>query len=102
MNPGTLIRDLAGAINAQERFARNGCGVLYVHRGGVYRPDGELPIRQRVKHLLLDYDCSEMWSRRPGRLPRARRACAGRVPHPLPGGRDSTGLGSTPTMAAKP
>ena len=63
-NPRTLVRDLAGAIIANEHFARNGSGVLYVYRGGVYRPDGEMLIRQRVKHLLLDDDCSEMWSRR--------------------------------------
>jgi putative DNA primase/helicase len=64
INPRTLIRDLAGGIVAKEHFARNGSGVLYAYRGGVYRPDGELLIRQRVKHLLLDYDCSEMWSKR--------------------------------------
>ena len=64
INPRTLIRDLAGGIIAKEHFARNGSGVLYVYRGGVYRPDGEMLIRQRVKHLLLDYDCSEMWSKR--------------------------------------
>jgi P4 family phage/plasmid primase-like protien len=63
-NPRTLIRDLAGAIIAKERFARNGGGVLYVYRDGVYRSDGEMLIRRRVKHLLLDYDCTEMWSRR--------------------------------------
>jgi phage/plasmid-associated DNA primase len=64
VNPRTLIRDLAGGIVAKERFARNGSGVLYAYRDGVYRPDGEMLIRQRVKHLLLDYDCSEMWSKR--------------------------------------
>ena len=64
VNPRTLIRDLAGAVIAKERFARNGSGVLYVYRDGVYKPDGEMLIRKRVKHLLLDYDCSEMWSRR--------------------------------------
>ena len=64
VNPRTLIRDLAGAIISKERFARNGSGVLYVYRDGVYRPDGELLIRRRVKHLLLHYDCTEMWSRR--------------------------------------
>ncbi len=64
VNPRTLIRDLAGAIISKERFARNGSGVLYAYRDGVYRPDGELLIRRRVKHLLLDYDCTEMWSRR--------------------------------------
>ncbi|MBZ5608710.1 MAG: hypothetical protein LAP38_10655 [Acidobacteriia bacterium] len=35
-------------------------GVLCVYRDGFYRPDGEMLIPQRVKHLLLDYDCSEM------------------------------------------
>ncbi len=64
MNPRTLIRDLAGAITSKERFARNGSGVLYGYRDGVYRPDREMLIRRRVKHLLLHYDCTEMWSRR--------------------------------------
>ena len=63
MNPRTLVRDLAGAITAKEHLARDSGGTLYVYRGGVYRPDGEMLIRQRVKHLLLDQDCSEMWSR---------------------------------------
>jgi putative DNA primase/helicase len=62
-NPRTLVRDLAGAITAKEHFARNSSGVLYAYRGGVYRPDGELLIRQRVKHQLLDCDGSELWSR---------------------------------------
>jgi P4 family phage/plasmid primase-like protien len=64
VNPRTLIRDLAGAIISKERFARNGSSVLYAYRDGVYRPDGEMLIRRRVKHLLLDNDCTEMWSRR--------------------------------------
>jgi putative DNA primase/helicase len=64
VNPRTLIRDLAGAIISKDRFDRNGSGSLYVYRDGVYRPDGDMLIRRRVKHLLLDYDCTEMWSRR--------------------------------------
>jgi P4 family phage/plasmid primase-like protien len=63
MNPRTLVRDLAGAITAKEHFARDGGRTLYVYRGGIYKPEGEMLIRQRVKHLLLDQDCSEMWSR---------------------------------------
>jgi len=63
MNPRTLVRDLAGAITAKDHFARDGGGTLYVYRGGVYKPDGDLLVRQRVKHLLLDQDCSDMWSR---------------------------------------
>jgi hypothetical protein len=59
MNPRTLVHDLANAILAKEHFARNGRGVLYAYRGSVYPPDGEMLIRQRVKHLLLDYDYSE-------------------------------------------
>jgi hypothetical protein len=50
MSPRTLVRDLAEAIVANEHFARSGSGVLYAYRGGVYRPDGEMLIRQRVKH----------------------------------------------------
>jgi P4 family phage/plasmid primase-like protien len=62
-NPRTLIRDLAGAITAKDYFARNGSGLLYVYRDGVYQPSGEMWIRQQVKHLLLEHDCPEMWSR---------------------------------------
>jgi putative DNA primase/helicase len=63
MNPRTLVRDLAGAITAKDYFARDRAGLLFAYRAGVYLPDGEMLIRQRVKHLLLEYDCSEMWSR---------------------------------------
>jgi len=63
MNPRTLVRDLAGRITTKDHFARDGGGAIYVYRSGVYKPDGELLVRQRVKHLLLDEDCSEMWSR---------------------------------------
>jgi phage/plasmid-associated DNA primase len=45
-------------------MVNTGSGVLYAYRDGVYRPYGEMLIRRRVKHLLLDYDCTEMWSRR--------------------------------------
>src|SRR6202035_1387644 len=62
-NPRTLVRDLAAAITSKDHFARDGSGVLYVYRDGVYRPTGEMRIRQQVKHLLLDHDCTEMWSR---------------------------------------
>jgi putative DNA primase/helicase len=62
-NPRTLVRDLAAAIIGKDHFARDGSGVLYVYRDGVYRPTGEMRIRQQVKHLLLDHDCTELWSR---------------------------------------
>jgi putative DNA primase/helicase len=63
LKPRTLVRDVAGAITERDRFARNRSNLLYVYREGVYRPDGELFVRQRVKHVLLDNECSEMWSR---------------------------------------
>src|SRR5215469_1152075 len=63
INPRTLVRDLAGAITAKDYFARDRSGQLYVYRDGVYRPEGELLVRQRAKHILVDQDCSEMWSR---------------------------------------
>src|SRR5215472_1269543 len=63
MNPRTLVRDLAGAITAKDYFARDALKQLYVYREGVYQPDGEFRVRQRVKHILVDQDCSEMWSR---------------------------------------
>jgi len=63
MKPRTLVRDVAAAITAKDRFARNGNGILYAYRNGVYKPDGEFLVRQRVKHVLLDCDCPELWSR---------------------------------------
>ena len=62
-NPRTLVRDLAAAITVKDYFARNGSGLVYVYRDGVYQPPGEIWIRRQVKHLLLDHDCPEMWSR---------------------------------------
>jgi len=62
-NPRTLVRDLAAAITGKDHFARIGSGLLYVYRDGVYQPTGEMWIRRQVKHLLLDHDCPEMWSR---------------------------------------
>jgi putative DNA primase/helicase len=62
-NPRTLVRDLAAAITGKDHFARIGSGLLYVYRDGVYQPTGEVWIRRQVKHLLLDHDCPEMWSR---------------------------------------
>jgi putative DNA primase/helicase len=63
LKPRTLVRDLAGDITQKDRFARNRGNLLYVYRDGVYKPEGELFVRQRVKHVLLENDCSEMWSR---------------------------------------
>jgi putative DNA primase/helicase len=62
-NPRTLVRDLAAAITQNDYFARNGSGLIHVYRDGVYRPTGEMRIRQQVKHFLLDHDCPELWSR---------------------------------------
>src|SRR6478672_3756923 len=58
----TLVRDLSGAICADHHFARQQGGLLH-WVSGVYRPDGELLVRQRVKHVLLEHDCSDRWSR---------------------------------------
>jgi putative DNA primase/helicase len=63
LKPRTLVRDMAGAITGKDRFARDRSNLLYIYREGVYKPDGELLVRQRVKHVLLDNDCPEFWSR---------------------------------------
>ena len=55
MNPRTLVRDLAGAPSQPKSdFARDESGTaLRVPRTVSISPDGELLVRQRVKHLLL-------------------------------------------------
>jgi putative DNA primase/helicase len=59
----TLVRDLAAALTARDFFARTRGGALYRYQFGIYRPEASFFIRQQVKRLLLDEDCSDRWSR---------------------------------------
>jgi putative DNA primase/helicase len=55
----TNVDDLARAITAEVNFARDNGGRLYAYRDGVYKPKGELAIRQRVKGLMGQWGLAE-------------------------------------------
>jgi P4 family phage/plasmid primase-like protien len=57
-------KDLADAITAADRFAKNAGGRLYVFGDGVYKPTGESFIRHRVKTLLNDWGMGNKWTTR--------------------------------------
>jgi P4 family phage/plasmid primase-like protien len=57
-----LTKDLADLILATDHFAQDSGGKLYVFKDGVYQPDGERFVRQRVKALLEDAKMSRHWS----------------------------------------
>ena len=60
----TNVDELGRAILAEHCFARDGGGRLFVFIGGVYRPSGDLVIRQRVKGLMTGWGIQEKWSSR--------------------------------------
>ena len=60
----TLVRDLAWLILSTNFFARSPAGEIFRYERGVYSSGGEFPIRQRVKHLLLELRKAEKWTRK--------------------------------------
>jgi len=58
------VSDLAEAITAKHRFAKDGGGRLYIHRGGCYQPDGASSIHQQVKRLLQRMHLLKKWTSR--------------------------------------
>ena len=56
-----LIKALADNISSDKYFARDGSGRLFVYRNGVYRPDGELRVKQAVKHCLEENGKTKEW-----------------------------------------
>jgi putative DNA primase/helicase len=52
---------IADMITSTDHFAQDVGGLLYVYRGGVYRPCGEAHIRQQVKHLLCEQGREDEW-----------------------------------------
>jgi putative DNA primase/helicase len=60
----TNVDELARAILAEHYFARDAGGRLYVFAEGVYKPTGEMVVRQRVKSLLNQWDLACKWSSR--------------------------------------
>ena len=59
-----LVRDLANLILSQDFFARTAAGEIFHYQNGVYAPNGEFFIRQRVKRLLLEHWKADRWNRR--------------------------------------
>ncbi len=58
----TNVDEIAQAIKADHYFARDPGGRLYVFKGGVYRPVGELLVRQRVKGLMTEWGLAQKWN----------------------------------------
>ena len=56
-----LIKALADHISSDENFARDGSGRLFIYRNGVYLPDGELRVKQAVKHCLEKHQKTKKW-----------------------------------------
>jgi P4 family phage/plasmid primase-like protien len=57
-----LVKELADIILISDRFARDAGGQLYAFASGVYRPNGEERIAQRVKSILVANDDTKRWS----------------------------------------
>ncbi len=60
----TNVDEIAQAIKADHHFARDPGGRLYVFKGGVYKPVGELLVRQRVKGIMTEWGLAQKWSTR--------------------------------------
>ena len=56
------VHQIAEAIAARHRFARDAGGRLYVYRGGCYHPDAASLIAQQVKSLLNRMRLASKWS----------------------------------------
>lgn len=60
----TLVRDVASVILSSDFFGRNSAEKIFHYERGVYAPGGEFFIRQRVKHILVEFRKVEKWSRK--------------------------------------
>jgi putative DNA primase/helicase len=58
----TNVDQLAREITAQDHFARDPGGRLYVFKAGVYKPTGERFISQSVKELYAAWGLAAKWS----------------------------------------
>jgi len=56
------INQIAEAITAKHRFARDAGGKLYSYRGGCYHPDGGSFVAQQVKRLLVRMKLASKWT----------------------------------------
>jgi P4 family phage/plasmid primase-like protien len=59
---GISVHQVAEAITARHRFARDAGGRLHIHRGGSYHPDGASFVRQRVKQLMGRMRVASKWT----------------------------------------
>jgi putative DNA primase/helicase len=59
---GATVHEIALAITARRRFAKDAGGRLYVFRGGTYHPDGASSVRQQVKRLMEHPGLASKWS----------------------------------------
>jgi P4 family phage/plasmid primase-like protien len=58
----TSVDELARTITAEHHFARDPGGRLYVFKDGVYKPTGELFVKQQVKALMNGWALADKWS----------------------------------------
>ena len=61
-NDGLSVQQIADAITAKHRFARDAGGRLYVYQNGCYQPDGASFIAQQVKKLLVSMKLASKWT----------------------------------------
>lgn len=59
---GISVQQIADAITARHRFARDAGGKLYVYRRGCYHPDGTFFVAQQVKSLLVRMKLASKWT----------------------------------------
>ncbi len=59
---GISVQQIADAITARHRFARDAGGKLYVYRSGSYHPDGASFVGQQVKRLLVRMRLASKWT----------------------------------------
>jgi putative DNA primase/helicase len=62
--PATNVAELAREILLQIRVAKDAGGKLYAFRGGVYRPNAEAMIRERMKNLYYWWHIEGTWTRK--------------------------------------
>jgi P4 family phage/plasmid primase-like protien len=61
-NDDLSVQQIADAITARNRFARDAGGRLYVYRSGYYQPDGASFVAQQVKSLLVRSRLATKWT----------------------------------------
>jgi len=60
----SAVHQIAGAITARHRFAKDAGGRLHVFRGGTYHADGAAVVRRNVKQILERTRMESQWTSR--------------------------------------